>query len=502
MHHTFKTLESVLKDGLAQAKSKIFCANITSLPDELLVDILWRILEAGGTIRNLSRTCRQVHWRIAALPQMWTKISTAKNPIRSLERSAPLNLDFTVHQNRTILPKLSGDKEMIQRKDLLQATKFLSLVGPHACRWNSFTFNEREVDEVPLLEILASESYPKFYPSLRHVKLNYHYDEIRRSGEANLRTFISYWQMPILESLSVANFIPSRLHASPSRLTLKLEYYENNGMIGWDFSRLSLLLTPLNTLRELSISLHAIYDGVHVGPPAILGGLEKLSLRISKGSPDALQALLASFEATGVRDLTLHHISEYDPYFDDRALVDVLFPIDKVLWPRVERLNFSASYVHDGLGTPAFHLAMSRLPRINALALECEYMTGKEDVILSIGELEERRFRLSVHPLLCYNHPSYPPLRTLTLTGCPFDETFFDDNSDIIMSSSFEKLEICENIEEIDKDTLRRLIPNTAMLVIDEDVVSLSHSSMALVLTMIADSASYLATMSRQTLER
>lgn len=468
LRNVFRSMENVVEAGLAYAEAivvpVIHGAGLASLPNEILGKILKAASSSSGSTMPLQLTCRSIRECAIRMPELWTEIPARMNPIYHLKRSGARKLNILL--DGSYYEYLLDSEEML---GVERAKAILTLLSPHSSRWGNFILRISRKGEVNVLQLLASTSFLKVFPSLRHVEICHGHIEREADttgveqlqNQLDVKDFIGQWEMPALEILSLTNCIPSRIQACPTTANFQFRYFQEG--YEWDFSPLSLLLNhSLDSLKELTISMVDMFqEAEHEGLPAALMRLEKLTLTMFNSSSNVLRVVLASFEAPNVQEIVLHFSADYA--IDVRNLVDAVFPTDKVRWPRAENIDILLDHEYH-TDMPAIHVVAARLPKLKNLTIR----SNRESYDYWDPELGSRPIgypsaKITVHPLLC-DEPSIPPLRTLSLIECPHDATFFIDNSDIFSSSAFEQLHI-DNCWNIDKNVLRGLLPKDKVLI-------------------------------------
>lgn len=262
-------------------------AGMSSLNDEILGKIFNEVYIATGKTTPLQQTCRAFRESALRMPELWARVSTADDTEYHLTRSKFCKLDVTVLSNVELLRRdrvfTEQEKIWIRRQEKNRAITFLTLLKSHVSRWKSFRWHERN-DEISLMQLLGSHAFPKKFPALQQLDIDYHYPDNRgpeslQNADVAAKDFLSQWDMPALTSLSLRNFIPSRIQANPR--CLGFEWCSVNGEAETlDLTRLPSLLGAFDALKELSITLTNVFDSHHNGSQASLMQLEVLSLRI------------------------------------------------------------------------------------------------------------------------------------------------------------------------------------------------------------------------------
>lgn len=404
------------------------------------------------------------------------------NPVYHLKRSGACKLNILLTTSCYVITwDRSRALEMrVLEKDSLRVKYLLFLLEKHSSRWEKFSLDDRE-DEAYIMRLLAAASFPKSFPSLRHVELIYHRKEPSAIGQLRIKAkdFISQWDMPALESLSLTNYAPSRIQASPKFVDFRFNNTiddddgddDDDDGDNWNLLQFSSLLGSFTSMTKLAIKVESMFNDVsHDGPAAVLTRLEEFHLTVEVGSQQFLAGVINCLEMPNVSKVLINlDTDDVNSFGVDLELVNTLFPANKVRWPRAEELNFRL-YCAPWTETLSMSTILSRLPRLNELTIrscltDFRAAQGKP-APQSIGFTA---MKLAVHPLLA-EESSCPPLRTLTLIECPHDTTFFMENIDVITSPTFEKL-VIDDCWKVDKNLLRGLLPDDKVLFFNNKMV-------------------------------
>ena len=179
LQKAFEALKFMVEEGLDHVQKEVLPiihgAGLLSLPIEILGRIFKEITATHSTL-PFQMTCRSLRECAIKMLEPWTKISTEMNPIHFLRRSRSCKLDIEICKSicrRKDHSRRTGDRAEARRAqeiDTSRAENFLMLLKSHTSRWESFIFRNR-ADEVHLMALLADQSFPNFFPLLRHVQL-------------------------------------------------------------------------------------------------------------------------------------------------------------------------------------------------------------------------------------------------------------------------------------------------------------------------------------------